>query len=89
MIVNRGIHDVALFGSFPLLCGLIRHQRCTLLKNMLEDEWAWLRMLREDATTTFEGWGKDLKKNASLFHLTFSYVAVFLADVDLQFLLNE
>lgn len=89
MIANRGIHDVALFGSFPLLCGLIRHRQYTLLKDMFEDEGAWLRMLREDATTTFESWGKDLKKNASLFHLTFSYAAVFLADMDLQFLLNE
>ena len=40
----------------------------------------------EDATTTFEGWGKDTKWNTSLFHLTMSYAAVFLADVDLKML---
>jgi len=39
-------------------------------------------MLREDATTTFEGWGKDTKWNTSLFHLTMSYAALFLADTD-------
>ena len=41
-------------------------------------------MLREDATTTFEGWGKETKKNTSLFHMTMSYAATFLADVDLK-----
>ena len=39
-------------------------------------------MLREDATTTFEGWGKDTKWNTSLFHLTMSYAALFLSDTD-------
>ena len=42
----------------------------------------WLRMLQEGATTTFEAWGKGLKWNTSLFHLTFSYAALFLADID-------
>ncbi|MDY3030298.1 MAG: hypothetical protein SOS24_00890 [Clostridia bacterium] len=37
-------------------------------------------MLREGATTTFEGWGKDCKRNTSLFHLTLSYAVVFLTD---------
>ena len=44
------------------------------------DENAWLRMIREGATTTFEGWGKDKKWNTSLFHLTLSYAVVFLTD---------
>ena len=48
------------------------------------DEGAWLRMLSEDATTTFEGWGKDTKWNTSLFHLTMSYAAIFLSDTDLK-----
>lgn len=50
------------------------------------DEGAWLRMLSEGATTTFEGWGKETKWNTSLFHLTMSYGVVFLADVDLKML---
>ena len=52
------------------------------------DRGAWLRMLDEGATTTFEGWGKDTKWNTSLFHLTMSYGALFLADVDLEGLLG-
>ena len=55
----------------------------------MQDEGAWLRMLREGATTTFEGWGRETKKNASLFHLTMSYGAVFLADVDLPALFGK
>ena len=39
-----------------------------------------LRMLREGATTIFEGWGKDEKWNTSLFHLTMSYAALFMTD---------
>ena len=54
------------------------------MKAALSNEGAWKRMLKEDATTTFEGWGKDTKWNTSLFHLTMSYVALFLADVDLK-----
>jgi hypothetical protein len=41
-------------------------------------------MLREDATTTFEGWGKDCKWNTSLFHLTMSAVAMFMTEDDMQ-----
>ena len=44
--------------------------------------------LREGATTTFEGWGKETKWNTSLFHLTVAYAAVFLADIDLRHLLG-
>ena len=41
-------------------------------------------MLSEDATATFEGWGRDTKWNTSLFHLTMSYAAVFMADTDVS-----
>ena len=35
---------------------------------LAEDEGAWLNMIKEGATTTFEAWGKDQKWNTSLFH---------------------
>jgi hypothetical protein len=41
-------------------------------------------MVSEEATTTFEGWGKDTKYNTSLCHLTTACVAVFLSEVDLE-----
>ena len=82
MIRERGISDVSLFAAFPMMVGMIRNGREEEVRHLLLDDGAWLRMLREDATTTFEGWGKECKKNASLFHLTMSYAAIFLADID-------
>ena len=84
MIEDRGISDVSMFGSFPLMYGLVRFGRMDLVERFLADDQAWHRMLREGATTTFEGWGKDTKWNTSLFHMTLSDGAVFLADVDLE-----
>lgn len=89
MLCERGIHSLSLFCTFPVLMGLIREGEDALLREMLLDEGAWLRILREGGTTTFEGWGKDTKANASLFHLTMSYAAVFLADVDHAALFGE
>ncbi len=81
-IEERGITAVSFFGAFPLLYGLLRAGRPELVEWCLKDEGAWLRILREGGTTTFEGWGKDTKSNTSLFHLTMSDAAVFLADID-------
>ena len=81
-VQNRGSSDTFLFSTFPLLCGMIRNGRQEMIKELLLDEGAWLRMLREGATTTFEGWGKDCKWNTSLFHLTMAYASIFIADVN-------
>ena len=48
------------------------------LRTALLDPGAWLRMLREGAATTYEGWGRDTKWNTSLFHLTMAYALAFL-----------
>ena len=88
LISERGISAVGIFASFPILEGLVRAGREDLIIDHLLDEGAWQRMLREDATTTFEGWGKDTKWNTSLFHLTMSYAATFIADTDLKQLLS-
>lgn len=52
-----------------MLYGLMRHGETELLHELLVDEDAWLRMLSEDATVTFEAWYKDQKWNTSLFHM--------------------
>ena len=67
-----------------MLLGLVRNHRYDLVKEALLNDGAWKRMLREGATTTFEGWGKDTKWNTSLFHLTITYGAAFMADVDIE-----
>lgn len=84
MIIERKISSMSFFGTFTALMGFIRHGKEDKIKDLMLDEGAWLRMLAEDATTTFEGWGKDTKWNTSLFHLTMSYAAIFLSDTDLK-----
>lgn len=79
-IKERGFTTLMLFGAYPILEGLRQDKRYDLMYEFLSDENAWKRMLREGATTTFEGWGKDAKWNTSLFHLTLSYAVIFLTD---------
>ena len=81
---EKGIDSLSLFCTFPILMRFAKDGEADRMKAALLNEGTWKRMLREDATTTFEGWGKDTKWNTSLFHLTMSYAALFLADVDLK-----
>ena len=87
LYAGKGISSLSFFASFPMLMGFVRLGREDLLREALGDEGAWLRMIREGAAVTFEGWGRDTKWNTSLFHLTFSYAALFLAETDLKKLL--
>ncbi|MBQ4481063.1 MAG: family 78 glycoside hydrolase catalytic domain [Victivallales bacterium] len=78
------LSKTSLFVVFPLLAALSRDGENELVHDLLTDDMAWLHMLSEGATRTFEGWGKEMKWNTSLFHLTMSVGAMFLADWDLQ-----
>ena len=69
-----------LFEGFPLLLCLLRDGEEELAFELLTDDGAWMNMLNEGATRTFESWGADWKWNTSLFHLTLSYGAAFLTD---------
>lgn len=82
MLDAQGISAFSLFCTFPILMRLAWDGENERLRRALLHEGAWLRMLREDATATFEGWGKDTKWNTSLFHMTMSYAAVYLADLE-------
>ena len=82
LIDARGISAVSMFGTFPILMRYAKDGDTERIRRALLDDGAWLRMLREDATTTFEGWGRDTKWNTSLFHLTMSYTATFMMDID-------
>jgi len=79
-IESRGISATFLFGAFAVLAGFARRGETERLRRLLSDPGAWLRMISEGATRTFEAWGKELKWNTSLFHLTFSYGALFLTE---------
>lgn len=87
MIRERKISSLSLFCTFLALSGLVRYGEEELLLSCLSDENAWLRMLSEGACATFESWNKEGKWNTSLFHMTFSYAAIFLSDTDIGFLL--
>lgn len=80
MISQKRLASSMFFISFAILMGLCRIGRKDLCLELIADEQAWLRMLREGATTTWEGWGKDSKWNTSLFHLAFTYPVLFLTD---------
>ena len=82
MLDAQKISSLSLFCTFPALLGLIKNGRGDLLEKALSDRNAWLKMIDEGATTTFEVWSKDAKWNTSLFHLTMTYAAVFMADID-------
>lgn len=83
-----GIHTLSMFCTFPAFMGLVNSGNGNIIKEMLLDTGAWLRTLSEDGTTTFEGWGKETKWNTSLFHMTMSYAALFMADIDLKEIFN-
>ena len=47
---------------------LKKHGEVDLMLDLIKDKDCWQRMLDEGATTTFEVWSKDMKRNTSLFH---------------------
>ena len=84
LLAEKGEDQTFLFTSFPLLFRWAREGNLEATRKLILHENTWQRMLREDATATFEGWGKDCKWNTSLFHMTMSAVAIFLSDADLK-----
>lgn len=84
MLDENGIASLSFFCTFPILMGLAKDGDEARIREALLHDGAWKRMLDEDATTTFEGWGKETKWNTSLFHLTMSYAALFMTDIDLK-----
>ena len=84
LLSQKGEDATSFFTTFPLLLKFTRDGDYEQVRKYILHEGTWKRMLREDATATFEGWGKDCKWNTSLFHLTMSSAAMFMADVDLK-----
>ena len=88
MLDEHSMSSLSMFCTFPMMWGLVRDGEEERILNALLHDGTWSRILREGGTTTFEGWGKDTKWNTSLFHLTMSYGALFMADVDLKRILD-
>ena len=87
MIEEKRLRGSMFFISMAILSALVRIGRKELALELIQDEAAWPRMLREGATTTWEGWGKDSKWNTALFHLAFTYPILFLTDWGMEKLL--
>ena len=80
LVREKRFSSISMFQFFPLFAWLDAHGETALRNELLLSPDAWLRNIREGATRTFEGWGKDTKWNTSLFHLTIAAVAYFLCD---------
>lgn len=88
LLREKGEDKTSFFTTFPLMLKFTRDGDFEQVSRYIMHEGTWRRMLFEGATTTFEGWGKPCKWNTSLFHLTMSSAAMFMADVDLKGLLQ-
>lgn len=82
LLAENKLSYANMFTAFPVMYKLVQEGELELLEELLLDENAWLNMIDEGATTTFESWGADLKSNCSLFHLTLSYASLFLLELD-------
>ena len=80
MILKKNAEYSAFFVTFASLYAFKRLGREEELKAILGDEGRWLRMIAEGATVTFEAWGKDVKWNTSLFHLCYTFAALYMTD---------
>ncbi len=80
MIVEKRLSKSNLFVTPVIFAWLKAHKKETLLQSLLCDEKAWLNMLSEGATTTFEAFSKDGKWNTSLCHTLFAFPALFIVE---------
>ncbi len=88
LLDTHSMSSLSMFCTFPMMWGLVRDGEEGRILDALLHDGTWQRILREGGTTTFEGWGKDTKWNTSLFHMTMSYGALFMVDVDLKGILD-
>ena len=80
-IRQKKLTSMGVYMSYFTLAALINHGKRDVAEELALDEGCWLNMLREGGTTTFEAWGKDQKKNCSLFHPWATAPLVVFADI--------
>ena len=78
MIREKRLACSNLFVTPMLFLWLKKTGRIGLLHDLIKDGRAWLNMIGEGATVTFEAFSKNAKQNASLFHTMFAFPALFL-----------
>ncbi len=68
LLKEKRLNSMGVYMAYFTLAALKRQGEMTLAEELATDKNCWLNMLSEGATTTFEAWGKEQKKNTSLFH---------------------
>ena len=67
-IYQKKLTSMGVYMAYFTLAALIKHGEREKAEQLATDDEAWLNMIKEGATTTFEAWGKNQKWNTSLFH---------------------
>ena len=67
-IYQKKLASMGVYMAYFTLAALMKHGEREKAELLAADKGAWLNMLEEGATTTFEAWGKNQKWNTSLFH---------------------
>ena len=67
-VASKRLTSMGVYMAYFTLAAMKKHGRDDLVEKLATDPGCWLLMLSEGATTTYEAWGKDQKKNTSLFH---------------------
>ena len=67
-ICQKKLTSMGVYMAYFTLAALMKHGEREKAELLAADKGAWLNMLVEGATTTFEAWGKNQKWNTSLFH---------------------
>ena len=80
LIREKKLTSMGVYMAYFTLAALKKVGRMDLCEELATDEGAWLNMLAEGATVTFEAWGKDQKWNTSLFHPWATAPLVIFAD---------
>lgn len=68
LLKEKRLSSMGVYMAYFALAALKKHGEMPLAEELATDPECWLNMLEEGATTTFEAWGKEQKKNTSLFH---------------------
>ena len=67
-ICQKKLTSMGVYMAYFALSALVKCGEREKAEQLAIDEGAWFNMLKEEATTTFEAWGKNQKWNTSLFH---------------------
>lgn len=68
LITQKKLTSMGVYMSYFALEALMKNGREELAIELAEDDGAWLNMINEGGSVTFEAWGKEQKWNTSLFH---------------------